>query len=490
MVRFWSLSTQPGGLYPDEAAFGLSALKLLTVPGYHPLFFDINGGLGAPFTYLLAAVFKVFQSSVFTLRATAAGVGVAGVIATYVATRRFGRAAALLAMGWTAGSLWMIAISRDGFENILTVAFGALALAAMLRWGDRPGRASAVMAGVAIALGLWTYQPLKLLPLLAILWLLWIRARDRVRFTAVLATWPWALVAFLVVAAPMVVTAITDASGYFGRAASVSAFYVGSASPDSYPVHVLRTIAMFLLTGDPNQRHDVNELPLLGPLLFIPFALGIWRCWRRRDDHGHALVLLGLVVFLLPPLLATEGFAPHFLRSLGLAPFVAASVGLGCVEFVELVRRFVPRFSSVGAPDIAQLGWAACGLAILGVGAASAVTYVNRPIEDRYSPFTFADVALAGAAVDNATDGGPSTLLILDSYDAMDVQFLDAGRVPTIVEPMHAVGNPAVYSLIVAPSLADIAAAVGAPLAAEAHVVATDPNGTPVVFEVVPEPTG
>ena len=300
MVRFWSLSTQPGGLYPDEAAFGLSALKLLTVPGYHPLFFDINGGLGAPFTYLLAAVFKVFQSSVFTLRATAAGVGVAGVIATYVATRRFGRAAALLAMGWTAGSLWMIAISRDGFENILTVAFGALALAAMLRWGDRPGRASAVMAGVAIALGLWTYQPLKLLPLLAILWLLWIRARDRVRFTAVLATWPWALVAFLVVAAPMVVTAITDASGYFGRAASVSAFYVGSASPDSYPVHVLRTIAMFLLTGDPNQRHDVNELPLLGPLLFIPFALGIWRCWRRRDDHGHALVLLGLVVFLLP----------------------------------------------------------------------------------------------------------------------------------------------------------------------------------------------
>ena len=118
------------------------------------------------------------------------------------------------------------------------------------------------------------------------------------------------------------------------------------------------------------------------------------------------------------------------------------------------------------------------------------MTYVNRPIEDRYSPFTFADVALAGAAVDNATDGGPSTLLILDSYDAMDVQFLDAGRVPTIVEPMHAVGNPAVYSLIVAPSLADIAAAVGAPLAAEAHVVATDPNGTPVVFEVVPEPTG
>jgi hypothetical protein len=230
-------------------------------------------------------------------------------------------------------------------------------------------------------------------------------------------------------------------------------------------------------------------LPLLGPLLFIPFALGIWRCWQRRAEHGHALVLLGLVVFLLPPLLATEGFAPHFLRSLGLAPYVAVCVGLGCVEAVGIARRFAPRFS-VGVPTIGRLGWAVCALAVTGVGVASAVTYVGRPIEDRYAPFTFADVALADAAVNNATDGGASTLLILDAYDAMDVQFLDAGRVPTIVEPMRTVGNPAVYSLIVAPSLADIAAAVGAPAAAQAHAVATDPSGTPVVFEVVPQPEG
>ena len=433
-------------------------------------------------------MFKVFASSVFTLRGTAAGVGVAGVVATYVATRRFGRAAALLAMAWAAGSLWLIAISRDGFENILTVAFGALALAAMLHWGDRPGRASAAMAGAAIALGLWTYQPLKLLPLLAVLWLLWIRARDRDRFTAMRATWLWALMAFLVVAAPMIVTAVTDASGYFGRAASVSAFYVGAGSPDSYPVHVLRTIGMFVVTGDPNERHDVSALPLIGPLLFVPFALGIWRCWRRRDDHGHALVLLGLVMFLLPPLLATEGFAPHFLRSLGLAPYIAAGVGLGCLEAVDIARTLVPRLSGVTATAVTRAAWAVCAIAVAGVGIASAVTYVNRPVADRYSPFTFADVALASAAVNNATDGGPSTLLILDRYNAMDVQFLDAGRLPTIIEPMRAVGNPAIYSLVIAPSIADIAAAVGAPLAAGAHVVAVDPNGTPVAFEVVPEP--
>ena len=351
VVRYWAIQSQPGGLYPDEAAEGISAQSLLTIPGYHPVFFNSDGGREALYAYIVAAVFKAFGSSVVALRGTAAAVGVAGVVATYLAVRRFGRGPAMLAMAWAAGSLWMIAVSRDGFRNILTVLVGAAALAALLRWGDRPSRASAAIAGALVALGFWVYQPLKLLPLLAILWLIWIRARDRERFTAVRATWVWAGVAFVVVIAPMVYTAITDFSGYFGRAAYVSVFNGGSGSVDSYPVHVLKTLGMFLVTGDPNQRHDVSALPLLGPLLAVPFALGIWHCWRRRDDHGYALVLLGLLVFLLPPLLANEGGAPHFLRSLGLEPYIAACVGLGCLEALAMVRRVASRVTSRGCGD-------------------------------------------------------------------------------------------------------------------------------------------
>jgi 4-amino-4-deoxy-L-arabinose transferase-like glycosyltransferase len=436
----------------------------------------------------VAVVFRFLGSSVLTLRGTAAAVGVLGVVATYLVIRRFGRGPALSAMLWAAGSLWMIAVSRDGFRNILTVLVGAAALGALLRWGDRATRGAAIAAGAVCALGFWTYQPLKLLPVLAILWLLWIRARHPERFAHMRPTLAWAAVAFVVVASPMIYTAVTNTSGYFGRAASVSLFNPGSGSADSYPVHVLRTIGMFLVTGDPNERHDVYALPLLGPLLFVPFALGIWHCWRQRADHRHVLVLLGLLVFLIPPLLATEGFAPHFLRSLGLEPYVAACIGLGCAEAVLIARRVAPRLGVERHPLVATAGWTVCAVAIAAVGVASSVTYVNRLIGYRYSPFTFANVALASAAVDNATGGGPSTLLILDAYDAMDVQFLDAGRLPTIVEPMRRVANPAVYSLIVAPSRADIAAAVGAALAGVAQVVATDPSGSPVAFAVIPEP--
>ncbi len=487
VVRYWALQTQPGGLYPDEAAEGLSAQSLLTIPGYHPVFFNSDGGREALYAYIVAAVFKVFGSSVLTLRGTAAAIGVAGVIATYVAVRRFGRGAALMAMAWTAGSLWMIAVSRDGFRNILTVLVGAAALAALLRWGDRPSRWRALAAGVTVALGFWTYQPLKLLPLLAILWLLWMRAHERERFRSLITTWRWATGAFVVVVAPMVYTAITDFSGYFGRAAFVSVFNSASMSQDSYPVHILKTLGMFLFAGDPNPRHDVAALPLLGPVLIVPFLLGIWHCWRRRADHGHALVLLGLPVFLIPPLIANEGGAPHFLRSLGLAPYVAAFIGLGCVEGIDIIRRLTVGLGGSGK-SATQAGWTVCAIAVTWLGVASAVTYLNRPVADRYAAFTFADVALADAAVDNATDGGPSTLVILDGYDAMDVQFLDAGRLPTIVAPMTKITNPAVYTLIVAPSRADIAASVGSGIAAEAQVGATDPEGNPVVFTVVPQP--
>lgn len=423
---------------------------------------------------MVAVAFRWFGSSVLILRSTAAAAGAAGVIAVWLATRRFGRWPALAAMAWAAGSLWLVCVSRDGFRVILVVPVGALALAALLRWGDRPGRGWAIAAGGAAGLGLWTYQPLKLAPLFVIAWVLWVRHADRERYLRIRTGLGWALAAYVLVAAPMLYTAIADASNYFGRGAGVTVFNPGSGSADSYPVHILRTLGMVLVTGDPNQRHDVDGLPLLGPVLFIPFAFGVWRAWRLRADHGYAALLIGLLVFLIPPLVGNEGGAPHFLRTLGMAPFYAALIGVGVLE----LHRAANAIAGSRGRDL-LIGTSIGALA--GLGVVSITTYLARPVSVRYDAYSFAVVQLAAAA-----DQGAGTIAIIDDYNAFDVRFLDFDNMPALITPGTHLHNPGVYSVIVALTQRDIARATNAATAARAQVVARDPQGTPAVWEVVP----
>ena len=58
-----------------------------------------------------------------------------------------------------------------------------IALAAILAWWDRPLRGRAMLAGAVTSLAaLYTYQPLKLLPVLVIVWLAWLWRTDRRAF--------------------------------------------------------------------------------------------------------------------------------------------------------------------------------------------------------------------------------------------------------------------------------------------------------------------
>ena len=93
VLRFWDLGGNPGGLFTDEAAEALSAHRILTEPGFHPVFFTDGGGREALFAYLVAAVFRFAGETTLALRATAAGIGVAAVLAIWLLGRRFSEGA-------------------------------------------------------------------------------------------------------------------------------------------------------------------------------------------------------------------------------------------------------------------------------------------------------------------------------------------------------------------------------------------------------------
>lgn len=469
VLRFVDLDVNPGGLFVDEAAEALSAQRLLHEPGFYPIFFADGGGREALFAYLVAGGFSLFGETVLVLRAVAAAIGVAAILAVWQLARRFGQVAGLAAAGWAAGSLWLISISRDGMRNTLVPLFGALSLAAVLSWQQRPTRLTAALAGATSALAaLYTYQPLKLIPALLIVWLAWLSRANRPAYARLRPTFIVLAGAFLLVGAPMIVVAIADPASYFGRAVGVS--LVADQVAD-LPGHWLRTLGMFTIGGDPNPRHNVAALPMLGWPLFVVALVGVLRLWVRRQDAAHALVLWSLPVFLLPPLLATEGDAPHFLRALGLAAPLAVTIGLGVAELGEQVGRRWGRRATRGV-----VAGAALGLLALALGSGQA--YLSRPVAGRYAAYGYDLVAMANAA-------RSQDVVILDAYSAGVVRFLDPDP-PKIAPPGGPLPSLSPTASVLARSLADLEAAVGADDAGRARVVAVDPNGDPAVWRLPP----
>jgi hypothetical protein len=478
LLRFVDLAANPGGLYPDEAAEGLDAARLLHEPGYHPDFlvwFPSDAGREALFGYVVAGAFEVFGHSTLVLRETAAAFGVAGVLAIGRLGRRFGTWVGLAAAAYAAGALWLVCVSRDGYRNTIVPLFGAVALIALLNWSTHPGRRSALIAGAVTSLAaLYTYQPLKLLPVLAVVWFLWLRRVDRGHYRQLRADAFAFAAAFLVVAAPMIAVAVTEPANYFGRAFVTSAVNPEVNTDYGLPAHVLRTVLMFGLVGDPSQQHNIASLPLLPLPLTAVAGFGMARLWRLRRDPSHSLILLALPVFLLPPLVAPEGTSPHYLRALGLAAPLGVTIGLGAAELVERAR------GRRGRPA-GRVTTAAVGLTLAAVAVWSGVAYLSRPAALRYKDYSYALVYLAERAADH-----PGSAVVLDDYPATVVRFIDYDRLPAIFKPGDVISNPGSYSEILATYQMDIESAVGPQLGSRARAVAWDPSGAPTVWALDP----
>jgi 4-amino-4-deoxy-L-arabinose transferase-like glycosyltransferase len=500
-LRFWDLASNPGGLYGDEAAEGLDAWRLLHQPGFRPDFlvwFQNDGGREALFAYVVAGAFSVFGSSALVLRGVAAAFGVAGVAAVWWLTRRFGTWTALAAAAWAAGSLWLVCVSRDGMRNTIVPFFGAVAAIALLRWADRAGRGgrgallAAIAAGAVTALAaLYTYQPLKLLPAVVALWWLWLRLADRPSYLRLRPGILPFCAAFLLVAAPMLAVAVTNPANYFGRIATTSPFNPDTAAHLDIVRHTLVTLTMFGLSGDPNQRHNVPELPLLSiPLTLVALA-GLLRLWRMRRTPEGSLILISLPVFMIPPLAGVDGGAPHFLRALGLAAPLGVTVGLGAAEIVDRARSSRPgadaAAGTAGGAGAARRRWArplAIGLvaATLAVTAAwTGLAYFTRPIADRYEAYSYPLTAMAEYAAAH-----PGAAVILDEHSGYVVEFLDADEGTVVYAPGVKVPSPSAHPLYLALSAEDFRAALGDAAVERAVAVAWDPRGRPAVWATTP----
>ena len=430
-TRLYHLDELPAGLWHDEAENLLEASKIHQDPGSTPVF-----ATTLPTLYLLpvAGLVGLVDASPAAIRLVSVFFSLAGVVAVFLLARLVvGPYLALVAAFVTAFMRWDIGFSRIGMHGITTPLFTALTAYLTLR-ALRGGRVSDFgYAGAALGLGMWFYSAFRLFPLVVGIILLHhlLTRRPRLRpFVGRVVA--MALVA-LVVAAPVVHSAIDEPDEFFARTRSTSVFSVapfGEAIGDvveGLGKHAL----MFSHKGDANPRHNLPNEPLLDFLSGLLFMLGLGVALARWREVGLIVLPFWVLVMIIPGVLTLPWEAPQFLRTIGAGPAVAVAISL-----VFGVVWWAGRSSPWAAVRFAT---PAVLVAALGIIAFSNVdTYFGQQARhpEVYASFSTAETLIARDMVRRRVDGygllisrqflhNPTILLIAGDGDYQVI------RVPT-----------------------------------------------------------
>ena len=326
-LRVWDLNSTPPGLWWDEAGQGLDARDILQ--GDFRIFFPRSSGKEPLYVYLTAPFVALWDGEPIAVRFAGALLGALTVPALFLAGKalwrenpRKGLWAGLTAAAFWTTNYWAQSINRIGFRvNTLALVL-TLAVVAWLNWTYRPTRRRAATFGVLAGLTLATYLAARITPLLWLLLYLTLPSRTR---KALRATLPWALLALLLVAAPLLVHFALHPQDFVARMSSFDILEGATTAAEharAWLDSATKVVGVFLGgEGDPIPRHNLPGRPPFAPYLAVLFGLGLVSALlslRRRDQRGWTL-LLWWAVLALPAVLAADA-NPHSVRLFGALP--------------------------------------------------------------------------------------------------------------------------------------------------------------------------
>lgn len=355
--RFYRLDQIPIGLWRDEAANGVEALRVLE--GHHALFFGTREPM---FIYLVALSVAVLGRNAVAIRVVAAIAGTATIPVSYLLFKEQfrsgqvgGRLVAFLATLWLATSYWHINFSRLGFRGILLPLVSALSFYLLWRgWnlltavGERrpskPFLTLVYFAGAGACLGLtqYTYTPSRFLPLALLPMVCLAMAnrvcqrkahpqsdRGRLGHPSPLLGLVVLGLSCLIVFAPLGTHFWTEPASFFARS-RISVLGAEMEKPVLFVVaqNAVRQLSMFGFAADPNTRHDPAGRPAFDIVTVVFFVVGVAITLRRWRQIPYLFNLAWFCVMLLPAIL-TVSELPHFLRVIGALPVAYALPAMG-----------------------------------------------------------------------------------------------------------------------------------------------------------------
>ena len=436
-LRFYKLDEIPPGLSGDTAYKGVAANRILD--GEYPIFFEESwGGIEPMYMYLLAGFFTLFGSTPLAIKVLSAVIGTITIPAFYLLVRELLklRITALLAAVWLAISFWHISYSRLGWEIILAPLFVIVTICFLWRGLRTNHWREFLCAGLALGASLYTYQALRFLPILVVLYLALRALLEKGFWREYGAKAAVCVVIAVLVFAPLGAYFVTHSDTFLRRASEVSIFNPEKnpqGALHSFLVSAIRMIGAYNLQGDPYWRHNLPGRPAFDVLTSAFFFVGLGLSVLRWRERSYSLLLLWLLVMSLPPILTPPRDVPHFSRSIGALPAACVFPAIGLEGAWRWVRT---RWPSSRAKTIA-----ACGVAALLVASAALTMrdyFVlwagNSELRDHYFDGEFVDLATAMNQLDD-----PDGVWILplsplaSAYDEAGhhtVEFLYRGQAP------------------------------------------------------------
>ena len=427
--RFYELNKLPPGLFPDEAANGISIFQILYQHNFQPVYTN-NGPNESLFTFIQAVFVATMGNTVLALRIAPAAFGVLGLIPTYLFARRlWGERVAVLSALYMAITPWAFIINRDGFRANMTpfmvmLTMWLLTLAYQtrrLRWF--------ILSGVSMGLGMYTYLNFKAFPLIPIILggvVCW-RARPGIRrlWERVGRSMTAMVAAFLATCSWMIVYGIQNPLAVVGRPAGVSFLTpsVNHGQPFQTLVStVVKTVLMFNFSGDQDFKFNLAGAPELPLFIGIVFVVGVVLALVKVRRLRYLALLTVLAVMLLPEVLSAQGI-PHAMRAIGALPAVLILAALGTNWLIEAWYRYFPIRPVARVTGLAALAILLGGTAY-GAYQEYFVAWAQSPQIDR----AFASDTVAISTYLNSDHFTGPTYVVIGGYADQTIQYLTRGH--------------------------------------------------------------
>lgn len=441
--RFTALESVPPEMTSDHVEKLLDAQRVLD--GNPQVFFPNNGGR-EPLQMYLVAAFSVISGlgmQFATLKWVSILEGLITLPVLWWMAReiigeeqpRLGNVVGLLLAALVASSYWHVALSRLALRIVLTPLVMALVMIFLARGMRHNRRADFLKAGVALGIGVYCYQAVRMIPVVVVLGIalaIFTRARngrERQRYVFNLAALVVISVVIFVPLGRFMLESpnlfwMRTAGRFFGddvimetdpdtgviteRDATMEDRL--TAFGDNLPVlgqNIRNVLLMFNWKGDVAWINGAPNKPAMDPVTgtFLVLGTAAWviRLIRRRDVVDW-LVIPAAFVMLLPSALsiAFPVENPSATRTSGALPFVYLLAAYGMAMLFVLLQRMWQRRSAVWVCAVLAVGF-------VGIAYSQNSTLYLGEYHDRYTiaaqPYAQTGRILRGFAESNGSYG-------------------------------------------------------------------------------------